>query len=392
MRVLRVRSAPAATARSARSEASRRAHAQAALRDAISDMDGSRALVARLSACRSNNVRDAALVDRGRRRRCRCFRIVQPEGAAVASRAAPNDHRGDTPCGAFVRRSSPRAALSLASRRSRPRSSANTYIFGDSLSDAGQYGARFTTNPGLTFPMYVGAALRAHRDAVVHRAAPTSRRAARASIRRRRSIPAERAATCRSRSRSRSSSRTGPIDPNALYQIQGGANDILVLAGQFAAAQITPAQVQAGIAQAARRPRDAGRRGCRPPARTTSSCTALPDIGLTPAAAAQGPQAQRAPRSPTSSTARSTPRIAATGVQVIQVNTSALLQRDHRQSGAVRLHQRDRSRRARRRASLSCTPATLRRRPTANLTWAFADGMHPTTGLAPIGAQQASCR
>ena len=34
----------------------------------------------------------------------------------------------------------------------------NTYIFGDSLSDAGQYGARFTTNPGLTTPMYVGQA------------------------------------------------------------------------------------------------------------------------------------------------------------------------------------------------------------------------------------------
>src|SRR5262245_51574122 len=32
----------------------------------------------------------------------------------------------------------------------------NTYIFGDSLSDAGQYGSRFTTNPGLTTPMYVG--------------------------------------------------------------------------------------------------------------------------------------------------------------------------------------------------------------------------------------------
>jgi outer membrane lipase/esterase len=28
----------------------------------------------------------------------------------------------------------------------------NTYIFGDSLSDAGQYGARFTTNPGSPPP------------------------------------------------------------------------------------------------------------------------------------------------------------------------------------------------------------------------------------------------
>src|SRR5438067_2605697 len=31
----------------------------------------------------------------------------------------------------------------------------NAFVFGDSLSDAGQYGSRFTTNPGLTFPMYV---------------------------------------------------------------------------------------------------------------------------------------------------------------------------------------------------------------------------------------------
>ena len=35
----------------------------------------------------------------------------------------------------------------------------NTYIFGDSLSDAGQYGARFTTNPGLVTPLYVGQAV-----------------------------------------------------------------------------------------------------------------------------------------------------------------------------------------------------------------------------------------
>ena len=31
----------------------------------------------------------------------------------------------------------------------------NAFAFGDSLSDAGQYGSRFTTNPGLTFPMYL---------------------------------------------------------------------------------------------------------------------------------------------------------------------------------------------------------------------------------------------
>ena len=32
------------------------------------------------------------------------------------------------------------------------------YIFGDSLSDGGQYGGRFTTNPGLTHAEYVNQA------------------------------------------------------------------------------------------------------------------------------------------------------------------------------------------------------------------------------------------
>jgi outer membrane lipase/esterase len=32
---------------------------------------------------------------------------------------------------------------------------ANVYVLGDSLSDAGQYGARFTTNPGYTGYEYV---------------------------------------------------------------------------------------------------------------------------------------------------------------------------------------------------------------------------------------------
>ena len=31
----------------------------------------------------------------------------------------------------------------------------NVYILGDSLSDAGQYGSRFTTNPGLTASEYL---------------------------------------------------------------------------------------------------------------------------------------------------------------------------------------------------------------------------------------------
>src|SRR5262249_55009366 len=39
-------------------------------------------------------------------------------------------------------------------------------------------------------------------------------------------------------------------------------------------------------------------------------------------------------------------------------------------------------------SALNCTPSTLRD-PNGNLTWAFADGVHPTTGLALISAQAA---
>ena len=40
-------------------------------------------------------------------------------------------------------------------------------------------------------------------------------------------------------------------------------------------------------------------------------------------------------------------------------------------------------------STLTCTPSTLRD-PNGNLTWAFADGVHPTTGLALIQAQAAA--
>ena len=59
-------------------------------------------------------------------------------------------------------------ALSLVSGAASAQFS-NTYIFGDSLSDAGQYGARFTTNPGPDVPDVPRRALRADDVAVVHR-------------------------------------------------------------------------------------------------------------------------------------------------------------------------------------------------------------------------------
>ena len=55
-----------------------------------------------------------------------------------------------------------------------------TYIFGDSLSDAGQYGSRFTTNPGLTVARCTSARTGASRPRRPSPAATTTRRVARA--------------------------------------------------------------------------------------------------------------------------------------------------------------------------------------------------------------------
>ena len=60
-------------------------------------------------------------------------------------------------------------ALALCTGTASAQFSGTVFIFGDSLYDAGQYGSRFTTNPGLVAPMYVGQNWGLSRDSVVHR-------------------------------------------------------------------------------------------------------------------------------------------------------------------------------------------------------------------------------
>ena len=92
--------------------------------------------------------------------------------------------------------------------------------------------------------------LRLHRRRRRSRAATTTRRAARASTRRRRGDSARRAATRPiAHAGRRSSSPRVPLDPNAIYRSQGGANDIFTqLAGSC-------------------RPGRSRRRSCRPTSR-----------------------------------------------------------------------------------------------------------------------------
>ena len=260
---------------------------------------------------------------------------------------------------------------------------ANTYIFGDSLSDAGQYGARFTTNPGLVTPMYIGQNYGiattpsffggndyAQGGARVNAPSPL--------------VPAGVPDFSVTQQVNLFLSK-GPLDSNALYQIQGGANDIFVLAQQYLGGQITQAQLQAGVGQAA-----------LDLAAITGKLKAsgaqylilqnLPDIGKTPQAAALGPIGQQT-FTALSSLFNNTlnAAVGSAGLSVIPVNTFALLNEIIANPGLYGfVNAKDPV--CTTSSSLSCTPSTLV--PGGNpLTWVFADGVHPTTGADLVETQ-----
>lgn len=251
-----------------------------------------------------------------------------------------------------------------------------SYTFGDSLSDAGQYGARFTTNPGLTAAMYVsqsfgltstpsfqGGNNYAQGGARVNSPSPL--------------VPAGVPDYSVAQQVSQLIAK-GPLNPNALYQIQGGANDFFVLSAQYAGGVITQAQLQAGMAQAAV---DLAAQAARLRAAGAQYIIVqnLPDVGKTPAAISQGAAAQ-AQGTAIANFFNSTLNAAlgATGIPVIQFNTSALLNEIIAKPSlygfvntTVPVCTTS--------SSLQCTPSTLRD-PTGNMTWVFADSVHPTTG------------
>jgi outer membrane lipase/esterase len=274
-------------------------------------------------------------------------------------------------------------ALAVASGNASAQFS-NAYVFGDSLSDAGQYGARFTTNPGLTFPMYltqhygisVGPSFQGGNDygqggARVNSTSPL--------------IPP----TAPNLSITQQVTQflaKGPLDGNALYQLQGGANDILVLAGQAAGGVISPAVLQASVAQAAV---DLATQAARLQAAGARYLIVynVPDIGKTPLAASQGAQATFTALSGLFNSTL-TAALAGAHVQVIAVNSFALLDEIVANPSAFGFTNVT-TPACTTSSSLNCTPATLVS-PNAALDHAFADGVHPTTGLALISAQAAA--
>jgi outer membrane lipase/esterase len=187
----------------------------------------------------------------------------------------------------------------------------------------------------------------------------------------------------------------GKADPNTLYAVWGGANDVFYNVAMAQFGLLTPDQVQANLQTAAATElgmiQSLGQAGAR-----YVMVFNLPNIGLTPSALAAGPQgaAQLTGLSLLYNNTLNT-GLANAGVNIIPVNSYAILNEivaDPSRYGFTNVTQPactggDGS-------SFECLPAgtpgaTVTYQPGTESTYLFADGVHPTTAAHAMLAQYA---
>jgi outer membrane lipase/esterase len=185
---------------------------------------------------------------------------------------------------------------------------------------------------------------------------------------------------------------SGKADPNTLYAVWGGANDIFYNAYAAALGALTPAQAQANLITAAGTELDMihqlGTAGAR-----YVMVVNLPNIGITPDAAAQGPAAaaQLTGLSLTFNNALNA-GLASTGVNIIPVNAFAFLNEVVANPSAYGFTNVTTP--ACTGSAFGCLPAgtpgaTSTYQPGTQDTYLFADGVHPTTAAHAMLAQYA---
>ena len=186
----------------------------------------------------------------------------------------------------------------------------------------------------------------------------------------------------------------GHADPNSLYTIWAGANDIFFQLGALQAGAIGATQLQANVLQAATdeitqigRLRASGARYIM--------VFALPDIGATPAFAGTGATGAAVTQLSAGYNTTLFAGLASAGLRVIPVDTFTLFKEISANPSAygftnitspacglfppIVTRPQDIT-------SLFCNPSTLVA-PNASTTYAFADFVHPTTGSHAIIAQ-----
>jgi len=274
----------------------------------------------------------------------------------------------------------------------------NVIVFGDSLSDNGNLSyaeelpfapTRFTTNPGLESvehlanyygitlqPSILGGTDFAFGGAGLINNAPGTPS----------TVP-----TLPMQLQMYLSANGGKADPNALYTMWGGANDVFYNVYQYQIGAITQDQLQANLQAAAQTElgliAQLGQAGAK-----RVMVFNLPDIGQTPESVAQGPDAiaQGTGLSIIYNSALNA-GLAKTGIDIIPVDTFGLLDEiiaDPSRYGFTDVTDAACGLTS---SSLACGPEgsglPYTYAPGTDQTWLFADGVHPTTAAQAILGQ-----
>jgi len=263
-------------------------------------------------------------------------------------------------------------ATALVTTPARAGDFTSSVFFGDSLTDSGTFGARFTTNPGTVWSQDLAGRLGTGASPAVAGGTNYAVGGARVT-----SLPGfppapptDNATPVTTQITSYLATVGGSADPRALYTVFGGANDIFVATGLGAGAPAYVAQTAGELAAQVARLQAAGARIIVVPN--------LPDIGITPFGVSSGPAGAAALTQLSAAFNQALyADLAARGMGVVAVDIRALLTEVTADPGTYGLVNTSLPA-CGATPSLACTPADLVA-PGADRTFLFADGVHPTT-------------
>lgn len=256
-----------------------------------------------------------------------------------------------------------------------------TIYFGDSLTDSGTFGARFTTNPGPVWAQLLSSRLGLQAAPAI--AGGTNYAVGGARVTLLPGVPNAAPTSSATPIGDQIGAYLGAsaVQSGGLYTVWGGANDVFVAASLGAGGPAYLTQSAGELAAQVGRLQAAGARYLLVPN--------LPDIGATPFGVSQGPAGAAGLTQLSAGFNRDLyAAIAARGIGVIALDTFGLLTEVMANPGLygfanVTLPACGAT------PSLACTPADLVD-PDAPQTFLFADGVHPTTAGHSVLADYAA--
>lgn len=275
-----------------------------------------------------------------------------------------------------MKKSSLALALVILGANAQAQSFSRTYFIGDSLSDSGQFGSRFTTNPGQVWSQDL--AFRLGSDALPSNQggsdyAVGGARVVRDTV----SDPTKPIGPTNPSLPSMTTQvqdllvrQAGRLDSEALYSVWGGANDLFAAArNPFHIDQKLIAESVAGQAVLINHLSQAGARYILVPN--------LPDLGIAPEFSGSSLAAHLATKLSKGYNQALDQQLSRSSANIIPLNIASLLNEVIVEPAAYGfVNVTDRA--CNTTSSLTCTPADLVA-PNADQTYLFADGVHPTT-------------